>query len=162
VLVQVKKKREGSSPVRPPGVEKTSRLRSRDPVAIGVKCGPHGGMNSKMKTWTISWLSLKPKVEPGLRGSRVMSGDWWRLHRIHGASSGSPENHWVPSLIHKAKTQEPKTVLQQCQTGLTGGSDQCATTQSGMFEAEDTVGIARLVSRLSRLRSPGIRPIEKA
>jgi hypothetical protein len=33
VLVQVKNKRERSSPVRPPGVEKTSRLRSRDPVA---------------------------------------------------------------------------------------------------------------------------------
>jgi hypothetical protein len=37
------------------GVEKTSRLRSRDPVASGVKCGPHGGMNSKMKSWTVSW-----------------------------------------------------------------------------------------------------------
>jgi hypothetical protein len=44
-------------------------------------------------------------------------------------------------LIHKAKTEEPKTVLQQLQTGLTGGSDRsdrCATTQSGDFEAEDT------------------------
>jgi hypothetical protein len=50
VLVQVKNKRERSSPVRPPGVEKTSRIRSRDPVASGVKCGPHGGMNSKMKS----------------------------------------------------------------------------------------------------------------
>jgi hypothetical protein len=49
VLVQVKNKRERSSPVRPLGVKKTSRLRSRDPVASGVKCGPHGGMNSKMK-----------------------------------------------------------------------------------------------------------------
>jgi hypothetical protein len=55
VLVQVKKKRESSLPVRPPGVEKTSRLRSRDPVASGVKCGPHGGMNSNMKSWTVSW-----------------------------------------------------------------------------------------------------------
>jgi hypothetical protein len=55
-------------------VEKTSKLRSRDPVASGDKCGPHGGMNSKMKSWTVSWLSLKTKVEPGLRGSRVMSG----------------------------------------------------------------------------------------
>jgi hypothetical protein len=45
--------------VRPPGVEKTSRLRSRDPVASGVKCGPHDGMNSKMKSWMVSWLSLK-------------------------------------------------------------------------------------------------------
>jgi hypothetical protein len=88
-------------------VEKTSRLRSRDPVASGVKCGLHGGMNSKMKSWTISWLSLKTKVEPGLRGSRVMSGDWRRLHRVRGVSSGAPENHWVPWLIHKAKTDEP-------------------------------------------------------
>jgi hypothetical protein len=82
VLVQVKNKRERSSPVRPPGVEKTSRLHSRDLVASGVKCGPHGGMNSKMKSWTVSWLSLKTKIEPGLRGSQVMSGDWWRLHRV--------------------------------------------------------------------------------
>jgi hypothetical protein len=44
-------------------------------------------------------------------------------------------------LIHKAKTEESKTVLQQCQTGLTGEehrSDRCATTQSGIFEAENT------------------------
>jgi hypothetical protein len=42
-------------------------------------------------------------------------------------------------LIHKAKIEEPKTVLHQCQTGLTGGyrSDRCATTQYGDFEAED-------------------------
>jgi hypothetical protein len=51
-----------------------------------------------------------------------MSGDWRRLHRVRGVSSGSPENHWVPWLIHKVKTEEPKTVLQQLQTGLTGGS----------------------------------------
>jgi hypothetical protein len=93
VLVQVKNKRESSLPVRPPCVEKTSRLRSRDPVASGVKCGPHGGMNSKMKSWTVSWLSLKTTVEPGLRGSQVMSGDWRRLHRVRGVSDGSPENH---------------------------------------------------------------------
>jgi hypothetical protein len=86
-------------------------------------------------------LNLKTKVEPGLLGSRVMSGDWRRLHQVRGVSGGSPENHWVPWLIYKAKTEEPKTVLQQCQTGLTGGSDRsdrCATTQSGDFEAEDT------------------------
>jgi hypothetical protein len=47
-------------------------------------------------------------------------------------------------LIHKAKTEEPKTVLQQYHTGLTGltigehQSDRCATTQSGIFETEDT------------------------
>jgi hypothetical protein len=92
VLVQVKNKRERSSPVRPPGVEKASRLRSRDPVTSEVKCGPHGGMNSKMKSWTVSWLILKTKVEPALRGSCVMSGDWRRLDRVCGVSSGSREN----------------------------------------------------------------------
>jgi hypothetical protein len=105
MLVEVKNKRERSSLVRPPGVEKTSRLGSRDPVASGVKCGcmvasgvtcgPHGGKNSGTKSWTVSWLSLKTKVEPGLRGSRVMSGDWQRLHRVRGDCSGSPENHWL-------------------------------------------------------------------
>jgi hypothetical protein len=120
----VKNKCKRSSLVRPPGVEKTSRLRSRDPVASGVKCGPHGGMNSKTMSWTVSWLSLKTKVEPGLSGSQVMSGDWRRLHRVRGVSGGSPENHRVPWLIHKAKTEEPKTVLLQLQTGLTGGSDR--------------------------------------
>jgi hypothetical protein len=113
VLVQGKNKRERSSSVRPLGLEKTSRLRSRDPVASGVKCGPHGSMNNKMKSWTVSWLSLKTKVEPGLRGSQVKSGDWRRLHRVHWVSSGSPENHRVPWLIHKAKTEEPKTEMQQ-------------------------------------------------
>jgi hypothetical protein len=65
----VKNKRKRSSSVRPPGVEKTSTLRSRDPVASGVKCGPHGGMNSKTKSWTVSWLSVKTKVEPDYVGA---------------------------------------------------------------------------------------------
>jgi hypothetical protein len=104
-------------------VEKTSRLCLRDPLARGVKCGQHGGKNSKMKPWTVSWLSLKTKVEPGLRGNRVLSGDWRRLHRVRGVSRGSPKNHWVPWLIHKAKTEEPKMEVQQHRTGLTGGSD---------------------------------------
>jgi hypothetical protein len=87
VLVQVKNKHERSSPVMPLGVEKTSRLGSRDPVASGVKCRTHGGKNSETKSWTVSWLRLKTKVEPGLRGSRVMSGDWRRLHRVRGVCS---------------------------------------------------------------------------
>jgi hypothetical protein len=98
-------------------MEKTSRLRSRDPVGSGVKCGPHGGMNNKMKLWTISWLSLRTKIESGLHGSRVISGDWRRIHRVHGVSDGSPENYWVPWLIHKAKTEEPKTEMRELQTG---------------------------------------------
>jgi hypothetical protein len=106
VLVQVKNKRERSSPVRPLGVEKTSRIGSRDPVANGVKCGPHGGKNSGMTSWMVSWLSLQTKVKPRLRGSRVMSGDWRRLHRVRGVCSGSPENHWVTRLSHKTVAKD--------------------------------------------------------
>jgi hypothetical protein len=35
---------------RPPRSGETSRPDSRDPVASGVKCGPHGGKKSKMKS----------------------------------------------------------------------------------------------------------------
>jgi hypothetical protein len=91
--VQVKNKCERSLLVRPPDVEKTSRPCLKDRVASGVKCGPHGGKNGKIKSCMVSWLSLKTKVEPGLRGSRVTSGDWRRLHRVREVSGDSPENH---------------------------------------------------------------------
>jgi hypothetical protein len=38
----------------------------------------------------------KTKVEPGLRGGRVMSGHLRRLHRVRRVSGGLPENNWVP------------------------------------------------------------------
>jgi hypothetical protein len=105
VLVQVKNKCERSLPVRPPGVEKTSRLGSRDPMASGVKCGLHGGKNSKMKLVNGFLVSHKTKVELGLRGSQVMSGDWRRLHQVRGVCGGSPENHRVTRLSHKAEAE---------------------------------------------------------
>jgi hypothetical protein len=61
MLLQVKNKRERSLPVRPTGVEKTSRLRSRDPVASGVKCGPHVGKNSKMKS--VDGFLVEPQTQ---------------------------------------------------------------------------------------------------
>jgi hypothetical protein len=106
VLVQVKNKRERSLPVRPPRVEKTSSLGSRDLVSSGLKCGPHGGKNGKMKSRTICWLSHKTKVELGLRGSQVMSGDWRRLHQVPEVCGGSPENHRVTRLSHKAEAED--------------------------------------------------------
>jgi hypothetical protein len=93
-------------PVRPPGVENTSRLGSRDPVASRVKCGPHGGKNDKMKSRKVFWLRLKTKVEPGLRGSRVTSGDWRRLHQVRGVCGGSPENHRVTQQSHKGEAED--------------------------------------------------------
>jgi hypothetical protein len=74
-------------------------------VASGVKREPHDGMNSKMKSWTVSWLSHKTKVEPGPRGSQVMSGDWRRLHQVRGVCGGSPENHRVTRLSYKAEAE---------------------------------------------------------
>jgi hypothetical protein len=67
-------------------------------------------------------------------------------------------------LIHKAKTGEPKMVLQQLQTGLTGGyeSDRCATTQSGIFEAKDTRRDRMACVEAKQVRSPGIRPMKKS
>jgi hypothetical protein len=106
VLVKVKNKGERLLPVRPPGVEKTNRLGSRDLVASGVKCEPHGGKNCGTKSWTVSWLSLKTKVELGQCGSQVMSGDWRRLHRVRGVCSGFSENHWITRLSHKIEAED--------------------------------------------------------
>jgi hypothetical protein len=103
-------------------VEKTSRLGSRDPVASRVKCGPHGGKNSKTKSWTVSWLSLKTKVELGLRGSRVISGDWRRLHRVRGVCSGSSENHWVTRLSHKTEAEDSTRCSHPGRSNRPGGA----------------------------------------
>jgi hypothetical protein len=51
-------------------------------------------------------LSHKTKVEPGLRGSQVISGDWRRLHQVRGVYGGSPENHQVTRLSHKAEVED--------------------------------------------------------
>jgi hypothetical protein len=73
VLVQVKNKRERSLPVRPTGLEKTSRLGTRDPVSSGVKCGPHGGKNSKMKL--VDGFLVEPQNQCRARTSWEPSHD---------------------------------------------------------------------------------------
>jgi hypothetical protein len=108
----VKNKRERSSPVRPLGVEKTSRHRSRDPVASGVKC---------RAAW---WHEQQDEVVDGflveLQNQGRAGTTWEPSHELRLAEATlssrgfrwfSPENHWVPWLIHKAKTGERKTVL---------------------------------------------------
>jgi hypothetical protein len=74
VLVQVKNKHERSLSVRPTGVEKTSRLRSRDPVASGVKCGPHGGKNSRMKS--VDGFLVEPQNQGRVGTSFEPSHEW--------------------------------------------------------------------------------------
>jgi hypothetical protein len=60
--------------VRPLGVEKTSRLRSRDPVASGVKCGPHGSKKGKMKS--VDGFLVEPQNKGRARTSWEPSHEW--------------------------------------------------------------------------------------
>jgi hypothetical protein len=83
--VQVKNKRERSSPVRPPSVEKTSRLHSRDPVASGVKCGPHGGKNNKMKL--VDSFLVEPQNQ-GRAGTSWEPSHEWGLAEATSSSRG--------------------------------------------------------------------------
>jgi hypothetical protein len=155
-------------------VEKTSRLGSRDPVATGVKCGSHGGKKSGTKSWSVSWLILKTKIESGLCWSRVMSGDWRRLHRVRRVCSGSPENHWVTRLSHKTEAEDstrrcghpgrfnrPGGAVKPPRGGVGGRSDRPGRCRRQASKRRTRVEIARLASRLSRLRLLGIRPMKK-
>jgi hypothetical protein len=42
-----------------------------------------------------------------------MSGDWQRLHQVPGVCSGSPKNHWVTQLSHKAEAEDRAWLLGQ-------------------------------------------------
>jgi hypothetical protein len=117
---------------------------------VGFVRGTGGQRGQVRAAW---WLERQDEVmdgflvEPqkqGRAGTTWELSHEWRLAEATPSSWGlrcSPENHWVPWLIHKAKTEEPKLEVQQHRTGLTSGSnrsDRCATTQSRDFEAEDT------------------------
>jgi hypothetical protein len=90
----------------------------------GSSAGRMVARTARWSRWTVSWLSLKTKVEPGLRGSQVMSGDWRSLHQVRGVCSGSPENHWVTRLSHKAEAEDRAWLSGQNRlTGLENRSD---------------------------------------
>jgi hypothetical protein len=55
-------------------VEKTSRLGSRDPVASDVKCGPHSGKNSKMKS--VGGFLVEPQNQGRAGTSWGPSHEW--------------------------------------------------------------------------------------
>jgi hypothetical protein len=55
-------------------VEKTSRLGSRDPVASGVKHGPHDGKNSKMKS--VNGFLVEPQNQGRAGTSWEPSHEW--------------------------------------------------------------------------------------
>jgi hypothetical protein len=69
-------------------VENTSRLRSRDPMASGVKCGPHGGTNSKMKS--VDGFLVEPQNQSRAGTSWEPSHEWW----LAEATSSSRGLRW--------------------------------------------------------------------
>jgi hypothetical protein len=76
-----------------------------------------------------------------------MSGDWRRLHQVRGVCGGSPENHRVTRLSHKAEVED------RAWLSVWGRSAPEASKR------RTHVGIARLASRLRYVRSLGICPM---
>jgi hypothetical protein len=58
-----------------------------------------------------------------------MSGDWRRLHQVRGVCGGSPENHRVTRLSHKAEAED---------WAWLSGQNRPVGQGTGSFEAEDT------------------------
>jgi hypothetical protein len=61
-----------------------------------------------------------------------MSGDWRRLHQVRGVCGGSPENHQVTRLSHKAESEDRAWLSGQ------NRPDQFGSQGVGSFEVEDT------------------------
>jgi hypothetical protein len=90
-----------------------------------------------------------------------MSGDWRRLHQVHGVCSGSPENHRVTQLSHKAEAKDRAWLSGQNWPDRFGEPVRpvWGRRASEASKRRTRVRIARPASRLRRVRSPGIRPM---
>jgi hypothetical protein len=113
----------------PPRSGETSRPNWRDPVASGAKCGPHGGRKARR--------SRRSEPVQG-SGSQPESARW--------VCGSSPQNRLVTWLSHKTKT------------GGSAGEYGIRTCREAS-KWRTCVGIASLASRLSDVRSSGIRPM---
>jgi hypothetical protein len=90
-----------------------------------------------MVAWTTIWSHgrfVGWASKPRSSQDYVVAESWVAIGGGYTEFAGFPVVHqkWVPWLIHKAKTEEPKTELQQLQTSLT-----CLTSgyQSGWWGA---------------------------
>jgi hypothetical protein len=143
-------------------VEKTSRLGSMDPaVASGVKCGPRGGKNNKMKS--VDGLLVEPQNQ-GRPGTSWEPSHEWRLAEATSSSRGLRWFTRKPS-GYSAEPQSrgrrpdvavrPKPALPAWRTGLPVWGRMAPEAS----RRRTHVGITRLASRLREVRSPGIRPM---
>jgi hypothetical protein len=125
----------------------------------GSSAGRMVARTTRWSWWTVSWLSHKTKVEPELRGSQVMSGDWQRLHQVRGVCGGSLENHRVTRLIHKAEAENRAWLSGQNRPNQFGEPVWPVWSRRAPEASRwrTHVGIARLTSRLREVRSSGIR-----
>jgi hypothetical protein len=83
--------------------------------------GPAGQRGQVLAAWwheqqdeVVDGFLVEPQNQ-GRAGTTWEPSHEWRLAEATPSSQGfrgSPENHWVPWLIHKDKTEEPKMVLQ--------------------------------------------------
>jgi hypothetical protein len=90
-----------------------------------------------------------------------MSGNWRRLHQVRGVCGGSPENHRVTRLSHKAEAEDQAWLSGQNRPDRFGEPVRpvwgCRAPEASRRRTH--VGIARLALRLRRVRSLGIRPM---
>jgi hypothetical protein len=75
-----------------------------------------------------------------------MQGSGSQPESARGVCGGPPQNHRVTWLSHKTKT------------GGSAGGDEIRARRDAS-KRKTYIGIARLASRLSEVRSPGIRPM---
>jgi hypothetical protein len=129
----------------------------------GSSAGRKVARTASWSRWTVSELSHKTKVEPGLRGSQVMSDDWRRLHQVRRVCGGSPENHQVTRLSHKAEAEDWVWLSGQNRPDRFGEPiwPVWGRRASEASKRRTHVGIARLASRLCEVRLPSIRLVEK-
>jgi hypothetical protein len=138
---------------------------------------PAGSTAGRMVAWTARWTHgrfLCWASKPRSSRDYVGAESWVTIGGGYTEFAGFPVVHQkTTGFLGWSRKPRPENRRRCCSssstvwpvgTGLTDEeqrSDRCAMTQSGIFKAEDTQRIAWLVSRLSRVRSPGIRPMEK-
>jgi hypothetical protein len=87
-----------------------------------------------------------------------MSGDWWMLHQVHRVCDGSPKNHQVTRLSHKAEFEDRAWLSGQNRPDRFG-EPVWGRRAPEASKQRTRVGIARLGLRLRGVRSLGVRPM---